>query len=208
MKMIWSGWQIKENNHLLVNHFHRNFHSKTPSCRKIESVFRDVKWCYNASWGLNGLKDEKTILVSTVVDISVLRVDELTSYIVPSKHKTFVLHVYYMCITCVLHLYYMCITCVLHVYCMCIACVLHVYYMCIAFVLHVYYMCITCVLHVYYMCITCILHVYYMCITCVLHVYYMCITCVLHVYYMCITCVIHVAHAQTGDKKLHNYYCE
>ena len=25
------------------------------SCREIKSVFRDVKWCFNASWGLKGL---------------------------------------------------------------------------------------------------------------------------------------------------------
>ena len=28
---------------------------KSPSCRKIKSVFRDVKWCFNASRGLKGL---------------------------------------------------------------------------------------------------------------------------------------------------------
>ena len=55
MKMIWSGWKIKENCHVLVNQFHGNFHSKTVSCRKMKSVFMDVKWCFNASWGLKGL---------------------------------------------------------------------------------------------------------------------------------------------------------
>ena len=33
----------KENCHVLLNQFHGNIHSKTPSCRKIKSVFRDVK---------------------------------------------------------------------------------------------------------------------------------------------------------------------
>ena len=53
--MIWSGWKIKENYHVLVNQFHGNFHSKTVSCKKIQSVFRDVKWCFNAMWGLKGM---------------------------------------------------------------------------------------------------------------------------------------------------------
>ena len=55
MKMIWCGLKIEENYHVLVNQFHRNFRSKTLGCRKIKSVFRDVKWCLNASWGLKGL---------------------------------------------------------------------------------------------------------------------------------------------------------
>ena len=54
--MIWSGWKIKEKNHVLVNQFYGNFLSKTPSGRKIRCVFRDVKWCFNASWGLKGLR--------------------------------------------------------------------------------------------------------------------------------------------------------
>ena len=32
-----------KNCHVLVNQFHGNFHSKTPSCRNINSVSRDVK---------------------------------------------------------------------------------------------------------------------------------------------------------------------
>ena len=44
MKMIWSRWKIKENYHVLVNQFHENSHSKTPSCREIKSFCRDVKW--------------------------------------------------------------------------------------------------------------------------------------------------------------------
>ena len=40
---------------VLVNQFHGNFHSKTICCRKIKFVFRDVKWCFIASWGLKGL---------------------------------------------------------------------------------------------------------------------------------------------------------
>ena len=35
--------------HELVNQFHKNFRSKTLSYRKIKSVFRDVKCCFNAS---------------------------------------------------------------------------------------------------------------------------------------------------------------
>ena len=54
--MTWCGLQIKENHHILVNQFHGNFRSKTLSCRKIKYIFRDVKWCFNASWGLKGLK--------------------------------------------------------------------------------------------------------------------------------------------------------
>ena len=43
MKMILCGQKIKENCHVLVNQFYGNFHSKNTSCRKIKSVFRDVK---------------------------------------------------------------------------------------------------------------------------------------------------------------------
>ena len=53
--MTWCGLKIKENYHILVNKFHGNFRSKTLSFKKIKSVFRDVKWCFNASWGLKGL---------------------------------------------------------------------------------------------------------------------------------------------------------
>ena len=52
--MIWCGLRITENCYVLVNQFHGNFRSKTLSCREIKSVFRDVKWCFNASWGLKG----------------------------------------------------------------------------------------------------------------------------------------------------------
>ena len=55
MKMIWREWKIEENCHVLVEEFHGNFHSKTLGCKKIKSVFRDVKWCLNTSWGLKGL---------------------------------------------------------------------------------------------------------------------------------------------------------
>ena len=63
MKMIWSGWKNEKNCHVLVNQFHGNIHPKTcksPSYRKIKSVFRDVKWCFNASWGLKGLESSYT----------------------------------------------------------------------------------------------------------------------------------------------------
>ena len=55
MKMIWNEWKIKENCHVLVDRFHGNINSKTLCCRQIKSVFRDVKWWFNASWGLKGL---------------------------------------------------------------------------------------------------------------------------------------------------------
>ena len=58
MKMIWSRWKSKENCHVLVNQFHWNFRSKTLSCGKIKSVFRDLKWCFKASCGLKGLNDD------------------------------------------------------------------------------------------------------------------------------------------------------
>ena len=56
MKMICCGSKIKENCHVLVNQFHENIHSKSPSYRKIKSVFRDLKWSFNASWGLKVLR--------------------------------------------------------------------------------------------------------------------------------------------------------
>ena len=34
---------MEESDHVLVNQFHGNFHSKTLGCRKIRSVIRDVK---------------------------------------------------------------------------------------------------------------------------------------------------------------------
>ena len=61
IKMIWCGWKIKENCSVLVNQFHGNFRSKTPSCGGIQSVFRDVKWCFNASWWPKGLNDYKIL---------------------------------------------------------------------------------------------------------------------------------------------------
>ena len=53
--MTWCGLKIKENYHVLVNKFHGNFRSKTLRFRKIKYVFRDLKWCFNASQGLKGL---------------------------------------------------------------------------------------------------------------------------------------------------------
>ena len=55
MKMTWCSLKITENYHVLVNQFQGNFRSKTLSCRKIKYIFRDVKWCLNASCGLKGL---------------------------------------------------------------------------------------------------------------------------------------------------------
>ena len=56
MKMTWCGLKITENYHVVLNKFHGNFRSRTLSFRKIKSVFRDVKWCFNASYGIKGLK--------------------------------------------------------------------------------------------------------------------------------------------------------
>ena len=39
--LMW--FEIKENCHVLVNQFHGNFCSKTLGCRKIKSVYRDVR---------------------------------------------------------------------------------------------------------------------------------------------------------------------
>ena len=39
----------------MAKQFHGNFRSKTPVCWKIRYVFRDVKWCFNGSWGPKGL---------------------------------------------------------------------------------------------------------------------------------------------------------
>ena len=41
--MICCGLKVEKNYHLLVDQFHGYFRSKTLSCRKISSVFRDVK---------------------------------------------------------------------------------------------------------------------------------------------------------------------
>ena len=68
--MTWSGWKSTENCHVLVNQFHGNIHSKTLGCRKITSVFRDVKWCFNASWGLKGLKTTTVVLSGVKVNHS------------------------------------------------------------------------------------------------------------------------------------------
>ena len=58
--MTWRCLKIKENYHVLTKQFHGNFHSKTLICWEIKSVFRDIKWCFNASWGLKGLKHYHT----------------------------------------------------------------------------------------------------------------------------------------------------
>ena len=61
--MIRCGLKIKENCHVLVNQFHVNFHAKTPSCRKMKSVFRDVKRCFNASWELKVLIHDRYVVI-------------------------------------------------------------------------------------------------------------------------------------------------
>ena len=38
MKMIWSGWKIEENCHVLVNQFHGNFYAKTLVVWKLSRV--------------------------------------------------------------------------------------------------------------------------------------------------------------------------
>ena len=53
--MTWCGWKIQENCHVLVKQFHGYSPSKTLSCREINCVSRDVKWCFNASSGIKGL---------------------------------------------------------------------------------------------------------------------------------------------------------
>ena len=63
MKMIWCGLKIEENCYVLINQFRENFRSETLDCRKTKSVFRDVKWCLNASWGLKGLNTKQYIPV-------------------------------------------------------------------------------------------------------------------------------------------------
>ena len=45
--MIGCGLKIKGNCHVLANQFHGNFRSKNLGFRKINSVFRDVKICFN-----------------------------------------------------------------------------------------------------------------------------------------------------------------
>ena len=75
MKMIWSGWKSKEivMYWYLVNQFHGHFRSKTLGFRKINSVFRDVKWCFNASWGLKGLSVKHTSAISRATSHATLR---------------------------------------------------------------------------------------------------------------------------------------
>ena len=67
MKMIWFGLKIKENYHVLANQFHGNFHSKTLGFTKFKSVFRDVKWRFNALWGLKGLIVHDPVILYMVV---------------------------------------------------------------------------------------------------------------------------------------------
>ena len=60
-----------------MNQFHENNHSKTLGCMKIKSVFRAVKWCFNASWGLKGLN----------ININALRVKPTNSPPLPPPKK-------------------------------------------------------------------------------------------------------------------------
>ena len=55
-------WKIKKNCHVFLKQFHLNFSSKSLTLQKINSFFfSDVKWCFNASWGFKGLKDNTFI---------------------------------------------------------------------------------------------------------------------------------------------------
>ena len=65
--MTWCSLKITENYHVLVNQFQGNSRSKTLSCRKIKYIFRDVKWCFNASWGLKGLKTRWTYIIAVLL---------------------------------------------------------------------------------------------------------------------------------------------
>ena len=60
----------------MVIQFHGNFSSKTLGCMKIKYVFRDVKWCFNALWELQGLKKHlvSTLQSSTSIHLSCLSV--------------------------------------------------------------------------------------------------------------------------------------
>ena len=73
--MIWCGLKIKENYHVLVNQFHGNFRSKTLCWRKITFVSRDLKWWFNASWGLQGLSRRKGTLLLWNMNTQKLRRD-------------------------------------------------------------------------------------------------------------------------------------
>ena len=49
--------KIKENCNVLVNQFRGNLHSEALDCREAKCFLREVKWCFNASWGLKGLNE-------------------------------------------------------------------------------------------------------------------------------------------------------
>ena len=70
MKMIWCGLKIEENHRVLVNQLHGNSRYKTLCFRKIRYVFMDVKWCFNASWGLKGLKARRCRVRPNIYSIS------------------------------------------------------------------------------------------------------------------------------------------
>ena len=86
-------FKIKENYHVLVNQFHGNFRSKTLCCRKIKSVFREVKWCFSASWGLKGLNGSQYIYFEPITHFQVTIVN--TRWIAESFSINFmIIHVY------------------------------------------------------------------------------------------------------------------
>ena len=69
----WRWFDVGDNCHVLVNQFHENFRSKTLGCKKIRSVFRDIKWCFNALWGLKVLNSYVRADLLYMVDLPHLR---------------------------------------------------------------------------------------------------------------------------------------
>ena len=61
-----SGWRWLEvggkwkNILLFLKRLRENFRPKTTGFQEIKSFFRDLKWCFNASWGFKGLKQTVT----------------------------------------------------------------------------------------------------------------------------------------------------
>ena len=74
--MTWCGLKIIENYHVFVNKFHGNLRSKTLSFREIKSVFRDVKWCFKASWGFKGLRPRFNHIWRVFRPVSILHQEE------------------------------------------------------------------------------------------------------------------------------------
>ena len=88
MKMTWWGWKSKENCHVLVKLFNGNFHSKTFGCSKIKYVFRDVKWCFNASRGLKGVNYTKENSIRRFQNVNYVTIRSILSFIARSELVT------------------------------------------------------------------------------------------------------------------------